>query len=139
MPSKDCMLGHSPEEVRRLARQAALAAPETAALFRCAGITAGMRVLDIGSGAGDVAMLAGFLVQPNGSVLGIERSADAVALATSRAQAAGSLAVRSRWAIPTASGRQAATMPWSGDFCCRVWPIFSARPFDWRRTSARSA
>jgi ubiquinone/menaquinone biosynthesis C-methylase UbiE len=37
-------------------------------------------VLDIGSGAGDVAMLAGRLVRPKGTVLGIERSAESVML-----------------------------------------------------------
>ncbi|MFO1037224.1 MAG: methyltransferase domain-containing protein [Geminicoccaceae bacterium] len=88
------MLGHAPEEMRRLARQAALAAAETEAFFRGAGITAGMHVLDIGSGAGDVALLAARLVPPNGSVHGIERSEGALRIATARAQAAGVAPVR---------------------------------------------
>jgi SAM-dependent methyltransferase len=53
-----------------------------------------MRVLDVGSGAGDVAMLAGRMVRPGGSILGIERSAESVALAASRATAAANVAVR---------------------------------------------
>jgi hypothetical protein len=38
------------------------------------GIAPGMRVLDLGSGMGDVALLAGRLVGPEGHVLGVERS-----------------------------------------------------------------
>ncbi|MFO1036992.1 MAG: hypothetical protein U1E45_09115 [Geminicoccaceae bacterium] len=76
MSTDDYMLGHAPDEMRRLARQAALAGAETEAFFRGAGITAGMHVLDIGSGAGDAALLAARLVQPNGSEHGIERSKD---------------------------------------------------------------
>ena len=53
-----------------------------------------MHVLEIGSGAGDVAMLAGRLVRPNGAVLGIEQSAESVALATKRCAAAATLDVR---------------------------------------------
>jgi SAM-dependent methyltransferase len=48
-----------------------------------------MHVVDLGSGAGDMAMIAAGLVGPTGSVLGIERSAEAVALATSRLVDAG--------------------------------------------------
>lgn len=47
-----------------------------------------MYVLKIGSGAGDVAVLVGRLVRQIGSVFGIERSADSVALAIQRAEAA---------------------------------------------------
>jgi SAM-dependent methyltransferase len=87
------MFGRSAGELQRLARQAALVEPETEDLFRRSGITAGMHVLDIGSGAGDVAMMAARLVRPTGTVLGIERSADSVALATHRVAAAGNVAV----------------------------------------------
>ena len=88
------LLGRSAGELRRLARTAALIEPETEDLFRRFGITAGMNVLEIGSGAGDVAMLVGRLVHPDGTVLGIERSADSVALATQRAVGAANGAVR---------------------------------------------
>jgi len=94
MSTDTYMFGRSEGELQRLARQGALIEPETEELFRRSGITAGMHVLDIGSGAGDVAMLAGRLVRPNGTVLGIERSADSVALATKRATAAANLPVR---------------------------------------------
>ena len=79
------LLGRSAGELRRPARTAALIEPETEDPFRRSGITAGMSVLQIGSGSGDVAMLVGRLVRPDGTVLGIERSANSVALATQRA------------------------------------------------------
>jgi len=95
MPSDDdYLLGRTAEEFQRLARQAALIEPETEDRFRRAGISAGMNVLEIGSGAGDVAMLIGGLIEPEGSVLGIERSAQSAALATERVAAAGNLPVR---------------------------------------------
>ena len=43
-----------------------------------------MRVLDLGCGLGDVAFLAGEWVGPSGSVLGIDRSAEAIATAKQR-------------------------------------------------------
>jgi SAM-dependent methyltransferase len=46
-------------------------------------------VLDLGSGVGNVAMLAGRLVGPSGEVVGIERDARAIARARSRASHAG--------------------------------------------------
>src|SRR5215510_4356117 len=94
MSTDTYMFGRSEGELQRLARRSALIEPETEDLFRRSGITAGMHVLDIGSGAGDVAMLAGRLVRPNGTVLGIEQSAESVALATKRAVAAANIAVR---------------------------------------------
>ncbi|HET9475800.1 MAG TPA: class I SAM-dependent methyltransferase [Steroidobacteraceae bacterium] len=54
-----------------------------------AGIEHGMRVLDLGSGAGDVAMLVASLVGETGSVLGIDRAVAAVEAANQRVVAAG--------------------------------------------------
>ena len=71
-------------EQRRLASQAELFDPLTERVFRTAGRGNGMRVLDLGSGAGDVAMLAGRLVGPEGEVVGVERDPEAVASATAR-------------------------------------------------------
>jgi 2-polyprenyl-3-methyl-5-hydroxy-6-metoxy-1,4-benzoquinol methylase len=81
------ILGHSYEEIRRLIDQAAILGPITERLLRSAGIEHGMRVLDLGCGAGDVSMLAGKLVGPTGSVLGIDPNEDIVAVARARAQA----------------------------------------------------
>ena len=94
MPPNDYFPGHTTEEFQRLTRQAGLAERETEELFRIAGISAGMQVLEIGSGAGDVAMLAGRLVHSNGSVLGIEQHADSAALAAERVAAVGNVNVR---------------------------------------------
>ena len=51
-------LGNTDAEHERLIRQAARLAPLTRRLFREADIGAGQRVPDLGSGVGDVAMLA---------------------------------------------------------------------------------
>lgn len=82
-------LGHSDEERERLKRQAALYQDVTLHVFRQAGISPGMRVLDVGCGVGDVSFAARQLVGENGQVFGIDRSADAVAEATERARQAG--------------------------------------------------
>jgi ubiquinone/menaquinone biosynthesis C-methylase UbiE len=82
-------LGHSETELQRLMWQAKLLRPYTERLLRLAGIGPGMRVLDVGCGAGDVTMLAAGLVGPSGSVTGIDRSDRPLALAASRAESAG--------------------------------------------------
>ncbi|MDX2203373.1 MAG: methyltransferase domain-containing protein [Hyphomicrobiaceae bacterium] len=57
----------------------------TERLLRDAGIAPGMRVLDIGCGRGDVSLLAASLVGATGHVLGVDRDAEAIAVARSRA------------------------------------------------------
>ena len=79
-------LGHSEEELERISRQAQAFAPFTRHLFQLAGISTGMRVLDVGCGSGDVAFLAADLVGPGGEVIGVDRAAAAVQRATARAQ-----------------------------------------------------
>jgi SAM-dependent methyltransferase len=83
------VLGHSETELRRLAMQSAFFGELTEDVFGRAGIGTGMQVLDVGSGAGDVAFLAARLVGPTGSVLGIDRSEEAVKRASARAAAEG--------------------------------------------------
>jgi ubiquinone/menaquinone biosynthesis C-methylase UbiE len=83
------VLGHADAELQRLAEQAAFYADLTEDAFRRAGLAPGMRVLDVGCGAGDVSLLAATLVGSTGEVLGIDRSPDAVATARRRADAAG--------------------------------------------------
>ncbi len=82
-------LGHSEAETRRLILQHQIYAPITRRFFEAAGIGRGMRVLDVGSGAGDVAMLAADLVGPRGRVVGIERNGEIVETARARAESAG--------------------------------------------------
>lgn len=83
------VLGSTEAEHDRLIRQAARLAPCTERLFREAGIGSGQRVLDLGSGVGDVAMLAARLVGSSGEVVGIERDSRSVARARSRVAEAG--------------------------------------------------
>jgi ubiquinone/menaquinone biosynthesis C-methylase UbiE len=82
-------LGYTTAEQERLIRQAALIAPITERFFREAGIAPGQRVLDLGSGVGDVAMLVARLVGPTGEVVGIEREASSIARAQARVADAG--------------------------------------------------
>ena len=85
----DYALGYTNSEHDRLIRQARRIAPYTERLFREAGIGPGQRVLDLGSGVGDVAMLLARLVGPSGEVVGIERDANSIAKASARVAAAG--------------------------------------------------
>ncbi len=82
-------LGSTDAEHERLIWQAEQVAPLTERLFREAGIGPGQRVLDLGSGVGDVTMLAARLVGASGEVVGIERDPDAIARARARAAQAG--------------------------------------------------
>ena len=93
-PMKDYALGYTDAEQERLIRQAAIIAPITERLFREAGIGPGQRVLDLGSGMGDVATLLARLVGPLGEVVGIERDANSIARARARIAAAGLRNVR---------------------------------------------
>ena len=77
-PACGYVLGHSQREIERLKAQARLIDPITKKFFQEAGICAGMRVLDVGSGAGDVAFLAAELVGAAGTVTGVDRVASAI-------------------------------------------------------------
>jgi tRNA A58 N-methylase Trm61 len=79
--------GHSERELKRLTRQAEAFEPFTRRLLQRAGIESGMRVLDVGSGSGDVAFLASELVGSTGEVVGVDRAARAVEWASARAVA----------------------------------------------------
>jgi len=85
----DYPLGNSDAEHERLIRQASRVAPITERFFREAGIGSGQRVLDLGSGVGDVAMLLARLVGPSGEVVAIERDRNAIAKASARVAEAG--------------------------------------------------
>ncbi|OBG34520.1 methylase [Mycobacterium alsense] len=78
-------LGHADVEVQRLLLQGRLYDHYTEHALRLAGLRPGMRVLDIGSGPGDVSFVAARLVGPTGSVLGVDAAPDMVALARTRA------------------------------------------------------
>jgi ubiquinone/menaquinone biosynthesis C-methylase UbiE len=83
------VLGHSEPELQRLIEQSRFYGELTKQFLRSAGLEAGMQVLDIGCGAGDVSMLAATLVGASGKVLGIDKSPHAVGLARRRAEMSG--------------------------------------------------
>jgi SAM-dependent methyltransferase len=82
-------LGNTDTEHERLMRQAARLAPYTERFFREAGIGPGQRVLDLGSGVGDVAMLMARIVTPSGEVVGVERDVRSIIRARARVAEAG--------------------------------------------------
>ena len=82
-------MGRSKEETERLIQQSGLYEDITGRLLRDAGLFTGMKVLDIGSGAGDVAMAAAELVGSEGEVLGVDMNPEILETARTRAQAAG--------------------------------------------------
>jgi SAM-dependent methyltransferase len=86
-PDGSYVLGHSERELERLNQQAQFIDPITRRFLCSAGIASGMRVLDVGSGAGDVAFLLADLVGVGGEVVGTDRSAAALATARQRADA----------------------------------------------------
>lgn len=83
------VLGRTDDEHRRLTEQANLLRPLTERLFRKAGIEQGMRVLDVGSGVGDVAFLLAEIVGPEGSVVGVDLDERALEKARKRAELIG--------------------------------------------------
>lgn len=83
------ILRHSEQELRRLSRQHGLFEEFTRRLILDAGICRGMRILDVGSGAGDVSLLVAEIVGPEGAVVGVDKSAVSVARARERAAAGG--------------------------------------------------
>jgi SAM-dependent methyltransferase len=82
-------LGHSEREMGRLSVQARVFEPFTRRMLEQAGVSEGMRVLDVGSGAGDVAFLCASLVGPGGEVIGMDRAPAAVETSRERARSGG--------------------------------------------------
>src|SRR6476659_1464537 len=83
------VLGHADLEIERLQLQAGIIADVSRRLIRECGIGPGMRVLDIGCGAGDVSMLLAEAVGETGRVVAFDREARSIATAKARARAAG--------------------------------------------------
>src|SRR6187551_876136 len=76
MPSRivpgNYVLGRTDAEHHRLIRQAAVLRPSSERFLRASGLGQGMRVLDVGCGAGDMSFLVADLVGSAGSVLGVD-------------------------------------------------------------------
>jgi 2-polyprenyl-3-methyl-5-hydroxy-6-metoxy-1,4-benzoquinol methylase len=82
-------LRRSEEELRRLSLQDELLHESTVSLLERAGVGEGMRVLDVGSGAGDVAITVARMVGPAGSVVGVELDQPSAEHAERRAHQSG--------------------------------------------------
>jgi ubiquinone/menaquinone biosynthesis C-methylase UbiE len=78
-------LGRSDDEHARLTEQANFLRPLTERFFEKAGIAPGMKVLDVGSGVGDVAFLLAELVGPDGKIVGVDMDGAALEKAKKRA------------------------------------------------------
>jgi len=79
------VLGHADVEVQRLLLQGHLYNDLTEHALRRAGLRPGMRVLDVGCGPGDVSFVAARLVEPTGTVLGVDSAAEIIEVARTRA------------------------------------------------------
>ncbi|OBE94140.1 class I SAM-dependent methyltransferase [Mycobacterium sp. 852002-10029_SCH5224772] len=84
MTKPEYALGSDNIEIARLQTQAALLAEPTGLLFQRGGIRPGMRVLDLGSGPGDVAFQVAKMIGPAGSVVGVEQDFSQIAVAMQR-------------------------------------------------------
>jgi len=82
-------MGRTQAETERLIRQSQMYSGLTRRLLTEAGLSKGMKVLDIGSGAGDVAMAAAELVGPEGRVVGVDVNAEILETARARVRQAG--------------------------------------------------
>ena len=82
-------MGRSKEEEDRLIQQSQLYDAVTRRFLWEAGLRSGMKVLDIGSGTGEVATTAADLVGPEGSVVGVDVNPEILETARERASAAG--------------------------------------------------
>ncbi len=87
--TNDYPLAHTRQELERLVQQSSFFGDLTEYVLRQAGLAPGMRVLDVGCGAGDVSFLAAKLVGPQGAVIGVDKAPEAITYAQQRAQQAG--------------------------------------------------
>ncbi|MDE0467319.1 MAG: methyltransferase domain-containing protein [Candidatus Poribacteria bacterium] len=82
-------LGRTSHETTRLIEQSRIYGESTQRLCKRAGIREGMRVLEIGSGAGDVALMLAELVGQEGRVVGVDVNPVILETARQRATEAG--------------------------------------------------
>jgi len=82
-------LGHAQDELDRIINVARFLGDLTEHVLHLAGLAPGMRVLDVGCGPGDVVFLAAKLAGPEGTVIGVDTSLEAIERARQRAAAIG--------------------------------------------------
>src|SRR5215472_15928286 len=78
------VFGRSVGEAQAIQQLAQILAPVTRQFLEQAGLCAGMKVLEVGSGAGDVTLLAAELVGPTGMVIGVDHNPEILATARAR-------------------------------------------------------
>ncbi len=88
-PDATYTLGRTSHETTRLIEQSRIYGESTHRLCQRAGISEGMRVLEIGSGAGDVALTLAELLGPTGQIVGVDVNAEILDTARQRATEAG--------------------------------------------------
>ncbi len=93
-PGLEYALGYSEDEALRLQTQAALLDEIFRLSLLRAGLRQGMRVLDLGSGVGDVAFMAADIVGPFGTVTGVDQAENSLEIARARAAELGLSNVR---------------------------------------------
>jgi SAM-dependent methyltransferase len=89
MTTPTYLMGRTEQETQRLVAAARILNPSTRRMLIDAGLAPGMRVLDLGTGAGDVALLAAELVGPTGAVVAVDQNPAILTTAYERAQAEG--------------------------------------------------
>lgn len=102
-------VGENELQTRRLITQSQLYDSSTRAFFQAAGIGRGMKVLELGSGVGDVSLVLAELVGPSGRVISVELNAAAVAAAQARITTVG-------WRNVTCLVGDIASIPLDQDF-----------------------
>lgn len=89
MSGRSYIIRGGPAGRERLGLLSRVMGPGSAALIARAGIGPGMRCLDVGAGSGDLAFALARIVEPGGSVLGIDFDAAKVSLARAEAERRG--------------------------------------------------
>ncbi|HEX2508427.1 MAG TPA: methyltransferase domain-containing protein, partial [Miltoncostaeaceae bacterium] len=85
MSATTYILGHAPDELRRLDEQSSILRPATVGMLADCGLRPGMRVLDAGCGAGEVSLLLAEVVGPEGAVTAVDRAPEALQKGRDRA------------------------------------------------------
>jgi SAM-dependent methyltransferase len=86
---QDYVLGTHDAEIERLGLQHRVWRAETLSAWRCAGMSCGSRVLDVGSGPGYATVDAAEIVGPHGAVAAVDRSERFLDIARQQTQARG--------------------------------------------------
>ena len=127
--------GQSDAETNRLIVQAEVLRPFTEHLLRTAGLDRGMRVLDLGCGTGDAAVLAADMVGASGEVVAIDQDELVLRTARRRTETAGAANVTFR-----AGSAESFDEPGSFDLVMsRCVAFFAADPGRFFGAAARAA